>query len=107
MEDIRKLKQRKEVYRMDLIQAWRPFLQRPGNVKGPESCFMLVVQYNIKVSIILKMVQKKSYWAFREKGPRSVSPVFPLCYPSEKVDNYLLSVVGLWMLTAFRRNFFI
>ena len=60
---------RKETYWMivDLTQAWGPFLDSSGNVSGRESCFMFfVLVFNIKVSIILKMIQKKSYRAFRE-----------------------------------------
>ena len=69
MEHIKKMKQRKETYWMivDLTQAWGPFLDSSGNVSGRESCFMFfVLVFNIKVSIILKMIQKKSYRAFRE-----------------------------------------
>ena len=55
----KKLDHRREFYRMDLIQAWRPFLESPGNVSSPESCFMLVVQYNIKVSIIFENETKE------------------------------------------------
>ena len=63
------MKQRKETYWMivDLTQAWGPFLDSPGKVSGPESCFMFfVLVFNIRVLIILKMIQKKSYGAFRE-----------------------------------------
>ena len=69
MEHIKKMKRRKETYWMivDLTQAWGPFLDSSGNVSGRESCFMFfVLVFNIKVSIILKMIQKKSYRAFRE-----------------------------------------
>ena len=65
----KKMKRRKETYWMivDLTQAWGPFLDSSGNVSGRESCFMFfVLVFNIKVSIILKMIQKKSYRAFRE-----------------------------------------
>ena len=69
MEHIKKIKRRKETYWMivDLTQAWGPFLDSSGNVSGRESCFMFfVLVFNIKVSIILKMIQKKSYRVFRE-----------------------------------------
>ena len=69
MEHIKKMKQRKETYWMivDLTQAWGAFLDSSGNVSGRESCFMFfMLVFNIKVSIILKMIQKKIYRAFRE-----------------------------------------
>ena len=38
-----------------------PFLESPGNVSGPENCFMSAAfAFKIKVSIILKMVQYNS-----------------------------------------------
>ena len=37
------------------------FLESPGNFSGPKSCFVFaVVAFKIKVSIILKMIQRKN-----------------------------------------------
>ena len=65
----KKLNHRREFYWMDLIQAWRPFLESPGNVSSPESCFMLVVQYNIKVSIIFENETKEKLPGLSRIGP--------------------------------------
>ena len=65
------------------FQIWGPFLESPGNFSGPESWIMIAgFAFNIKVSIILKMMKwncqltkqnwlvcELSYRAFRERGP--------------------------------------
>ena len=39
-------------------KPWCLFLESPGNVSGPESCFLFVVfVFKIKVEIVLKIVQ--------------------------------------------------
>ena len=46
---------------VDLEKCRSLFLESPGNFSGPKSCFVFAeVAFKIKVSIILKMIQRKN-----------------------------------------------
>ena len=57
---------------LNLLMKWLlgPFLESPDNFSGPKKCFMfsVMIAFNVKVSIILKMIQwiyqstKQIYW---------------------------------------------